>query len=73
VTDLGLEFIDKFEGCLDSDVGRFLASVKTRKRFAEIKSQWLEIVRVSKTGQSMRIYKSLDDLINFCVKARLLD
>jgi hypothetical protein len=72
ITELGTKFLE-FDGSLDSDVGRFLASVKSRKRFEELKSQWLEIVRVSKTGQSMRIYRSLDDLISFCIKANLLD
>jgi hypothetical protein len=72
VTELGLEFLE-FDGSLDSDVGRFLASVRVRKRLADIKSQWLEIVRASKTGQSMRIYRTLDDVIKFCVKAGFLD
>ncbi|MGK3747452.1 MAG: hypothetical protein ACI90V_014316 [Bacillariaceae sp.] len=74
ITELGSQFLE-FDGSLDSDVGRFLASVKTtkRKRFATIKSQWLEIVRVSKKGQSMRIYRNLEVLIAFCLKAKLLD
>ncbi|KAG7348021.1 hypothetical protein IV203_016726 [Nitzschia inconspicua] len=72
ITDLGSKFL-QFDGSLESDVGRFLASLKTRKRHAAIKDQWLEIVRVSKSGQTMRIYRTLDDLIAFCIKARLLD
>jgi hypothetical protein len=74
ITELGSQFLE-FDGSLDSDVGRFLASVKTtkRKRFDTIKEQWLEIVRVSKKGQSMRIYRNLEDLIAFCIKAKLLD
>ena len=72
VTKLGLKFLD-FEGSLDSDVGRFLTSIRARKRLADIKAQWLEIVRASKTGQSMRIYRTLDDLIAFCLQAGLLD
>ena len=72
VTKLGLKFLD-FEGSLDSDVGRFLTSIRARKRLADIKAQWLEIVRASKTGQSMRIYRTLDDLIGFCLQAGLLD
>ena len=74
ITELGSQFLE-FDGSLDSDVGRFLASVKTtkRKRFHTIKEQWLEIVRVSKKGQSMRIYRNLEDLIAFCIKAKLLD
>jgi hypothetical protein len=72
ITELGMQFLE-FEGSLDSDVGRFLASVKHRKQLAELKAQWLEIVRVAKTGQTMRIYRTMDELISFCIKARLLD
>lgn len=72
VTELGRKFLE-FEGSLDSDVGRFMASVKTRKRFEAIKSQWLEILRVSKKGQCMRIYRNLEELIAFCLKAGFLD
>lgn len=68
LTELGHEFL-KFEGSLTSDIGRFLASLKTgRKKRKVLKEQWLEVVRVSKTGQSMRILRTLDDLIAFCVK-----
>ena len=72
ITELGQTFLE-FGGSLDSDVGRFLASVKTRKRFEAIKSQWLEILRVSKKGQCMRIYRSIEELIEFCLKAGFLD
>jgi len=73
ISELGLKYLE-FDGSLNSDVGRFLASVKaSRKRFDTIKSQWIEIVRVSKAGQSMRIYRNLEDLIAFCLKAKLLD
>ena len=72
ITELGKKFLT-FDGSLDSDIGRFLASVKTRKRFDGIKSQWLEILRVSKVGQSMRIYRKLQELIDFCLKAGFLD
>jgi hypothetical protein len=72
ITELGKKFLG-FDGSLDSDIGRFLASVKTRKRFDGIKSQWLEILRVSKVGQSMRIYRSLKELIAFCLEAGFLD
>ncbi len=72
ITDLGLQFLE-FDGSLDSDVGRFLASFKSgRKRFSTLKDQWLEIVRVSKTGQSMRVYRKLEELLTFCVKAGFL-
>lgn len=73
ITPLGEEFL-KFDGSLDSDVGRFMASLKSsRKTKATIKDNWLEIVRVSKTGQSMRIYRLLDELIQFCLNAGLID
>jgi hypothetical protein len=72
ITELGTQFLE-FDGSLDSDVGRFLASVKNRKQLAELKSQWLEIVRVAKSTQTMRIYRTMDELISFCIKARLLD
>ena len=73
LTELGLEFL-KFEGSLDSDIGRFLASLKTgRKKQKVLKEQWIEVVRVSKTGQSMRILRTLDDLIAFCVKVGFID
>jgi hypothetical protein len=73
ITPLGEEYLS-YDGSLDSDVGRFVASLKSgRKRFQTIKDQWLEVLRVSKTGQSMRIYKQLQDLLNFCLKAGLID
>lgn len=69
MTKLGEEFLT-FEGCRDCDVGRFLASLKGhRKRFSTIKDQWLEIVRVSKQGQSMRVYRRLETLLSFCLRA----
>uniref|UniRef100_A0A7S2HBD1 Uncharacterized protein n=1 Tax=Helicotheca tamesis TaxID=374047 RepID=A0A7S2HBD1_9STRA len=73
VTELGLKFL-RFDGALDCDVGRFLASLKSgRKTQKFLKDQWLEVVRVSKKGQSMRIYRTLDDLIAFCLKAGFID
>lgn len=74
LTELGKEFL-AFDGSLDSDVGRFLSSLKSgkRKSAAVMKEQWLEVVRVSKQGQSMRIYRKLDELISFCLKAGFLD
>lgn len=69
ITSLGLKFLE-FDGSLDSDLGRFLASLKSgRKNKTVLKAQWLEIVRVSKSGQSMRILRKLDEFIDFCVKA----
>jgi hypothetical protein len=74
LTELGKEFL-AFDGSLDSDVGRFLSSLKSgkRKSAAVMKEQWLEVVRVSKQGQSMRIYRKLDELISFCLKTGFLD
>ena len=74
LTDLGKQYLD-FDGSLDSDVGRFLASLKSgkRKSASVIKEQWLEVVRVSKKAQSMRIYRTMDALISFCLKAGFID
>jgi hypothetical protein len=82
ITDLGRSFLE-FDGSIDSDIGKFLSTFKggagdgggggKRKSTATMKDQWLEIVRVAKTGQSMRIYRRLDEIIDFCVKAGLLD
>mmetsp|Transcript_42563 Transcript_42563/g.129144 ORF Transcript_42563/g.129144 Transcript_42563/m.129144 type:complete len:108 (-) Transcript_42563:355-678(-) len=73
LTDLGRRYLE-FDGSLDGDVGRFLASLKAgRKTKTVLKAQWLEVVRVSKQGQSMRILRTLDDLLDFSLKARFLD
>ena len=73
ITATGLEFL-AFEGSPECDVGRFIASLKAgRKRKATLKASWLEIVRVSKTGQAMRIYRNIDDIIKFCIKTGLID
>ncbi len=74
LTDLGKEYL-AFDGSLDSDIGRFLSSLKSGKRKSALvmKEQWLEVVRVSKQGQSMRIYRKLDELISFCLKAGFID
>jgi hypothetical protein len=73
ITTLGEAFL-AFDGSLDSDVGRFLASTKSgRKRMTDLKAQWLEVLRVSKTGQSMRVYRQLQELLDFCLRAGLVD
>jgi hypothetical protein len=73
ITSLGEEYLS-YDGSLESDVGRFLASLKSgRKRFTTLKEQWLEVLRVSKTAQSMRIYKNLSELLQFCLRAGLVD
>jgi len=73
ITALGEEFLS-FEGALDCDVGRFLASLKAgRRRVKDLKASWLEIVRASKTGQAMRIYRNMDHFITFCLKAGFIN
>ena len=73
ITKLGHEYLT-YEGSMDGDIGRFLAGLKKQRRsFSSIKEQWLEIVRVAKTGQSSRIYRKLDELIAFCLKAGFID
>jgi hypothetical protein len=73
ITALGEAFL-AFDGSLGSDVGRFLASTKSgRKRMTDLKAQWLEVLRVSKTGQSMRVYRQLQELLDFCLRAGLVD
>jgi hypothetical protein len=72
ITELGEQFLE-FGGSLDSDVGRFLASLMQRKTLATMKKQWLEIVKVSKKPQSSRIYQTIEELIDFCLKSRLID
>eukprot|EP00804_Cyclotella_cryptica_P029340 CCRYP_017745-RA/>CCRYP_017745-RA protein AED:0.01 eAED:0.01 QI:250/1/1/1/0/0/3/1961/177 len=73
LTDLGKQFLT-FNGSAESDVGKFLSTLKSgRKTEATIKSQWLEIVRVSKKGQNMRIYRKLDELTKFCLSAGFID
>lgn len=74
LTDFGKQFLD-FDGSLESDIGKFLSTFKggKRKSAATLKEQWLEVVRVSKKGQSMRIYRKLDELIEFCLKAGFID
>ncbi|KAJ8600065.1 hypothetical protein CTAYLR_001868 [Chrysophaeum taylorii] len=71
ITDLGARFLE-FEGSRDSDLGRLLSSIKHRKRRATIKSEWLEIVRVSKSAQALRIYHDLDTLLNFLLAVGFL-
>jgi len=74
LTELGEKFLS-FEGSLDSDLGKFLSTLKggKRKSVAALKEQWQEITRVSKKGQSMRIWRTLDDIIEFCLKAGFID
>jgi hypothetical protein len=72
ITKLGEQYL-AFGETLGSDVGRFLASIKNRKTKAALKAQWIEIVKVSKTGQTMRIYRTMDELLKFCLDAGLVD
>ena len=69
LTELGRAFL-KMEGCADTDLGKFLSSLKTKRKTTKaLKDQWLEVVRQAKSGQSMRIYRTMDDLIDFALKA----
>mmetsp|Transcript_18893 Transcript_18893/g.24299 ORF Transcript_18893/g.24299 Transcript_18893/m.24299 type:complete len:158 (+) Transcript_18893:131-604(+) len=72
ITESGEEFL-RIDGCAESDLGRFLASLKERKQFKTLKKQWLEVLRVSKTGQSMRIYRKMEEFIKFCLNAGFID
>jgi hypothetical protein len=73
ITELGEEFLS-YQGALDCDVGRFIASLKAKRvTKTTLKASWLEIVRVSKSGQSMRIYRLFDELLAFCLAAGLID
>ncbi|CAB9515039.1 expressed unknown protein [Seminavis robusta] len=73
ITELGEQFLS-YDGSLESDVGRVLASLKSsRKTFSTLKDQWLEVLRVSKSGQNMRIYRLLRELVDFCLAAGLVD
>lgn len=80
LTSLGEEFL-AYEGSLDGDVGRFLASLKTnpnrwtfgRKTSASLKDNWVEVIRVTKSKQAMRIRRQLKQLIAFCLKAGFIE
>jgi hypothetical protein len=72
ITSVGEAFLS-FDGSLDSDVGRFLGSLKKRVTKNTLKAYWLEIVRVAKTGQAMRIYRQIDKLLQFCLSAGLIN
>ena len=74
ITEFGELFLT-FDGSLECDVGRFLASLKgpNRKTISTIKSQWLEVLRVSKSGQTMRIYRQINELLDFCLQAGFIN
>ena len=72
ITSVGETFLS-FDGSLDSDVGRFLGSLKKRVTKNTLKAYWLEIVRVAKTGQAMRVYRQIDKLLEFCLSAGLIN
>mmetsp|Transcript_54 Transcript_54/g.109 ORF Transcript_54/g.109 Transcript_54/m.109 type:complete len:157 (+) Transcript_54:194-664(+) len=72
ITKLGEQFLS-FDGTLDTDIGRFISSLKRRKWKSTLKSEWLEILRASKSAQTMRIYRTLDDLLKFCLKAGFIN
>jgi hypothetical protein len=72
ITALGEAFL-AFDGSLDGDVGRSWQVSECRKRMSAMKEQWLEVVRVSKSGQTMRVYRQLQELLDFCLQAGLVD
>mmetsp|Transcript_21633 Transcript_21633/g.30136 ORF Transcript_21633/g.30136 Transcript_21633/m.30136 type:complete len:169 (+) Transcript_21633:149-655(+) len=72
ITRLGEQFLS-FDGTLETDVGRFLASLKRRKWKSTLKSEWLEILRASKKAQTMRVYRKLDELLKFCLKSGFIN
>ena len=72
ITELGEQFL-AIEGSLEGDIGRFLASLKRRKTVNALKRNWLEVVRVAKTAQAMRIRRKLEEYIAFCLAANLID
>jgi hypothetical protein len=72
ITVLGEEFLS-FPGSLECDLGRFLASLKTRKTTYALKNAWLEVIRNSKTAQAMNVYKNIDKMLQYCLKAKLID
>ena len=76
LSELGERYL-AFEGSRDGDVGKFLSSTlsgrKSRKTRNELREYWREITRYSKKRQSMRIYRTIDDLIDFCLDAGFID
>lgn len=73
ITARGKTFLSLGDSVL-CDVGRFLSTLKSsRKRHAVLKQTWLEIMRTSQTTQAMRIYRTLDALVEFCLSAGLID
>jgi hypothetical protein len=72
ITALGEEFLS-FPGSLECELGRFLASLKTRKTTYALKNAWLEVIRNSKTAQAMNVYKNIDKMLQYCLKAKLID
>ena len=76
LSELGQRYL-AFEGSRDGDVGKFLSSTlsgrKSRKTWNELREYWREITRYSKKRQSMRIYRTIDDLIDFCLDAGFID
>jgi hypothetical protein len=62
-----------FSGSLECDLGRFLVSLKKRKTTYALKTAWLEVVRNSKTSQALNIYKSIDQMLKYCLKAKFID
>jgi len=72
ISPLGKTYLE-LGGCRESDVGRLLAGLSSRQSLASLQTTWLEVVRVSKQKQAMRIYRTLTELIDFCLQAGLID
>mmetsp|Transcript_795 Transcript_795/g.3290 ORF Transcript_795/g.3290 Transcript_795/m.3290 type:complete len:140 (-) Transcript_795:1521-1940(-) len=72
ITPLGEQFL-AFNGIRDSDLGRLLSSLKSRKTYSTIKREWIELTRFSKTAQAAHIMKSLREMLDFLLAARLID
>ncbi|KAJ1460883.1 mitochondrial carrier domain-containing protein [Pelagophyceae sp. CCMP2097] len=70
-TALGADFLN-FDGSRESDLGRVVSTLKVRKRRTTLKTEWLEILRFSKSAQSARIYHALDDLVAAAMKMGLV-
>ena len=75
ISSLGEEFV-KIDGPVPADIGRFLTSILQAKDGLSklaIEENWETIVRLSGDTQSQRVLKKLDEIIEFCSKAKLIE
>mmetsp|Transcript_27847 Transcript_27847/g.88516 ORF Transcript_27847/g.88516 Transcript_27847/m.88516 type:complete len:130 (-) Transcript_27847:74-463(-) len=72
ITDLGEKFL-AFDGSKESDLGRLLSSLKSRKTTSQIKAEWIELVRFSKTAQAAHILRTLQELLDFLLATKMID